>query len=53
MTAHLRTELYERSRRPIYPGGSGAERPVDVAQNEVNTRSGREALDVRAPQESD
>jgi hypothetical protein len=49
MTAHLRTELYERSRQAIYPVGSGAERPVDVAQNEANTLSGREALEVRAP----
>ena len=44
MPAHMRTELYERARRSIYPAGSGAEQPVDVARNERNTRHGRAAV---------
>ena len=53
MTAHLRTELYERSRQAIYPAGTGAAKPVDVARNEENTQRGRAALDGPAPSEPD
>jgi predicted amidohydrolase len=43
MPAHMRSELYARSRAPLYPAGSGAQRPVSVEQNEANTRAGKQA----------
>lgn len=44
MPAHLRTELYERARKSIYPPGAGEDSPVDVPRNEENTRIGRDAV---------
>jgi len=44
MPAHMRTELYERAGKSIYPPGTGAESPVDVPRNELNTRTGRDAV---------
>lgn len=46
MTAHLRTELYERARTSVYPSGGGRDGPPDVARNEAATRAGHAALDA-------
>lgn len=45
MTSHLRREIYERARGPIYPAGTAADGPISVEQNETNMRTGRDALD--------
>ncbi len=44
MTAHMRTELYTRSRASLFPPGRCAEGPGTVERNEQNTRLALNAL---------
>ena len=44
MPAHLRTELYKRSRASYYPPLGSAEHSITVESNDVRTRQGRNAL---------
>jgi len=49
MPAQLRTELYERARRSLYPPGGGGAGPLTIQRNEEAIGQGRAALEDQRP----
>lgn len=45
MLAHLRTEAYSRSRKPIYPAGGGEREPLSIDGNVKATELGKRRLE--------